>query len=77
MAWEYYQLGKDWLLTRDESKKRAHLQRLSEAKIMDVQFFAREHIENMIAYHQRHNPIIRQIGNVLEHGLSALPPFMR
>ena len=77
VAWEYYQLGKKWLLTRDESKKRAHLQRLSEARIMDVQFFGREHIEAMVTYHKQHNPIIRQIGNVLEHGLSALPPFMR
>jgi hypothetical protein len=40
VSWEYYQLGKGWLLTRDESKKRAHLQRLSEVKIMDVQFFS-------------------------------------
>ena len=44
---------------------------------MDVHFFGREHIEKMVAYHKRHNPIIRQIGNVLTQGLSALPPFMR
>ena len=77
IAWEYYQLGKEWLLTRDDSKKRPHLQRLSEARIMDVQFFGREHIEAMVTYHQQHNPIVRQIGDVFEHGLSALPPFMR
>jgi hypothetical protein len=77
VAWEYYQLGKEWLITRDDSNKRPHLQRLSEAKIMDVQFFGREHIEAMVKYHRQHNPIIRQIADVLEIGLSALPPFMR
>jgi hypothetical protein len=77
VAWEYYQLGKEWLITRDDSKKRPHLQRLSEARIMDVQFFGREHIEEMVNYHHQHNPIMREIGNVLERGLSALPPFMR
>ena len=39
-----------------------YLKRLSEAHIMDVQFFAREHIAEMVAYHQQHNPIIRQLG---------------
>ena len=77
VAWEYYQLGKEWLITRDDSKKRPHLQRLSEARIMDVQFFGREHIQEMVNYHRQHNPIIREIGDVLERGLSALPPFMR
>jgi hypothetical protein len=77
VAWEYYQLGKEWLKTRDDSKKRPHLQRLSEARIMDVQFFGREHIEAMVSYHYQHNPIIRQIGEVLEYGFAALPPFMR
>jgi len=77
VAWEYYQLGKEWLITRDDSKKRPHLQRLSEARIMDVQFFGREHIQEMVNYHRQQNPIIREIGDVLERGLSALPPFMR
>jgi Protein of unknown function (DUF3800) len=77
VAWEYYQLGKEWIVTRDDSKKRPHLQRLSEARIMDVQFFGRDEIQRMVAYNQQHNPIIRQIGDVLEIGLSALPPFMR
>jgi Protein of unknown function (DUF3800) len=77
VAWEYYQFGKEWVLTREGLKKRPHLQRLSEARIMDVQFAGRDEIQRMVAYHHKHNPIIRQIGDVLEVGLSALPPFMR
>jgi hypothetical protein len=77
VAWEYYQLGKEWLISRNDKKRRPHLQRLSEARIMDVQFFAREQIEPMVAYHKANNPMVGLLGDVFERGISVLPPFLR
>jgi len=75
VAWEYYKYGLLWLQDK-QAARRPHLQRLAEAKLLNVQFLDEEGIRALVAFNET-QPMIRELGDAFEKGLSSLPPWLR
>jgi hypothetical protein len=76
VAWEYYQFGLQWLREGAAALRRPHLQRLAEARLLEVQFAGPEQIRPLVAFNQE-QPLLREFGAAFEKGLASLPPWMR
>ena len=76
VAWEYYQFGLQWLREGAAALRRPHLQRLAEARLLDVQFSGPDQIRPLVAFNEK-LPMLRELGAAFQRGLSSLPPFMR
>jgi hypothetical protein len=76
VAWEYYQFGLQWLRAGAAALRRPHLQRLAEARLLEVQFAGPEQIRPLVGFNQE-QVLLREFGAAFEKGLASLPPWMR